>query len=311
MDALASLLDGPRARNAFLLRSVFNPPWAIRIEDRAPLTIVVVVAGRAHCWYDDETPTELGPGDVAIFRGPDPYTFADDPATAPQMIIGPDQECRTIDGAVVKPMDLFGVRSWGNSEQGATVMITGTYTMQGDVSTRLLATLPRVLTVRAHEWDAPIVALLTTEMGRDVPGQDPVLDRLLDVLLISVLRTWFARPDAEAPGWYRAAADPVVGQVLKLIHNNPEQQWTVESLAMQAGVSRAALARRFTELVGESPMAYLTDWRLSLAADLLRNPDATIGAVARKVGYGSPFALSSAFKRVRGMSPAEHRKLVS
>ena len=123
----------------------------------------------------------------------------------------------------------------------------------------------------------------------------------------AVLRAWFARPDAEAPAWYRANGDPVVGRALRLLHHNPSHPWTVATLAAEVGVSRAALARRFTELVGEPPMTFLTGWRLALAADLLRDPDATLGAVAHQVGYGSPFALSAAFKRVRGISPQQHR----
>ena len=149
--------------------------------------------------------------------------------------------------------------------------------------------------------------MLGSEIVKDEPGQEAVLDRLLDLLLIAVLRTWFARPDAEAPAWYRANGDPVVGRALRLLHNNPSHPWTVATLAAEIGVSRAALARRFTELVGEPPMTFLTGWRLALAADLLREPDATVGAVARQVGYGSPFALSTAFKRVRGISPQQHR----
>jgi AraC-like DNA-binding protein len=98
-----------------------------------------------------------------------------------------------------------------------------------------------------------------------------------------------------------------VGQALRRLHNNPAHPWTVATLAAEVGVSRAALARRFTELVGEPPMTFLTGWRLALAADLLREPAATLGAVARQVGYGSPFALSAAFKRVRGISPQQHR----
>jgi AraC-like DNA-binding protein len=92
-----------------------------------------------------------------------------------------------------------------------------------------------------------------------------------------------------------------------MLYNNPSHPWTVAALAADAGASRAALARRFTELVGEPPMTFLTGWRLDLAADLLREPDATIGSVARQVGYGSPFALSTAFKRVHGISPREYR----
>jgi AraC-like DNA-binding protein len=98
---------------------------------------------------------------------------------------------------------------------------------------------------------------------------------------------------------------------MRIRHNNPAHDWTVAALAEATGVSRAALARRFTELVGEPPMAFLTDWRLTLAADLLREPDATVGAVARQVGYGSPYALSAAFKRVFGVSPQQHRLATS
>jgi AraC-like DNA-binding protein len=134
-----------------------------------------------------------------------------------------------------------------------------------------------------------------------------VLDRLLDLLLIAVLRAWFARADAKAPGWYRAHSDPVVGRALRLLQNDPARAWTVASLASETGASRAALARRFNELVGEPPMRFLTGWRLALAADLLREPDATIGSVAAQVGYGSSFALSTAFKRERGISPQEYR----
>ena len=96
-----------------------------------------------------------------------------------------------------------------------------------------------------------------------------------------------------------------------MLHNNPAHPWTVATLAAGTGVSRASLARHFAELVGEPPMSYLTSWRLALAADLLREPDATVGAVARQVGYGSAFALSAAFKRVRGVSPQEHRAAVT
>jgi AraC-like DNA-binding protein len=99
----------------------------------------------------------------------------------------------------------------------------------------------------------------------------------------------------------------VVGRALRLLHNDPARPWTVAALAAATGTSRAALARRFNELVGEPPMTFLTGWRIALAADLLREPGATVGSVARQVGYGSPFALSTAFKRVRGISPHQHR----
>jgi len=168
--------------------------------------------------------------------------------------------------------------------------------------------LPPLLVLEAGASDGALIPLLAGEIVKDDPGQEAVLDRLLDLLLITTLRSWFSRPDAEAPAWYRAHTDPVVGRALRMLHNNPAHPWTVASLAGATGISRAALARRFNELVGEPPMTFLTGWRLALAADLLRETDATIGAVADQVGYGSPFALSTAFKRVRGISPQQYRR---
>jgi AraC-like DNA-binding protein len=308
MDAIVGLLDGPRARGAFLLRVLMDPPWSVRVQDEAPLSLLAMVRGDA--WVMPDRLGErvhLGPGDVAVTRGPDPYTFADDPATRPQVVIHPGERCTTPDGQdLAQAMDL-GVRTWGNSPDGSTVMLVGAYQMRGEISERLLAALPPLLVLHEDAWSSPLVPLLADEVVKDEPGQEAVLDRLLDLLLIAVLRAWFSRPEAEAPAWYRAHDDPVVGRALRMMHNNPDHPWTVASLATEIGVSRAALARRFTDLVGEPPMAYLTAWRLTLAADLLREPDATVGAVARQVGYASPFALSTAFKRVRGVSPRQHR----
>jgi AraC-like DNA-binding protein len=308
MDAVAGLLDGPRARGAFLLRSTMDPPWSLRIEDEAPLTLIAVVRGEAWIVPDgDADAVRLAGGDVAIVRGPDPYTVADDPAPAPQALILPGQRCTTPDGQEVKQMMDLGVRTWGNAADGATVMLTGTYQLDGEVSRRLLRALPTLLVLPDDAWDSPLVALMADEIVKDDPGQEAVLDRLLDLLLIAVLRAWFARPEADAPAWYRAYGDPVVGRALRMLHHNPSHPWTVAALADATGVSRAALARRFNDLVGEPPMTFLTGWRIALAADLLREPGATIGSVADQVGYGSPFALSAAFKRVRGVSPRAYR----
>jgi len=307
MDALVGFLDGPRARGAFAVRVLMNQPWSIRIEDRAPLSLVALVRGTAWVMPDGGEAAPMEPGDVAVLRGPGAYTFADDPATRPQVVIHPNQRCATPGGADLhQAMDL-GVRTWGNDPTGSTVMLVGTYQQEGAVSHRLLGALPPLLVVRRDTWDTPLISLLGEEIVRDEPGQEVVLDRLLDLLLVAVLRTWFSRPESGAPAWYRAQGDPLVGRALRMLHNNPAHPWTVATLAAAVGSSRAALARRFTELVGEPPMSFLTGWRLALAADLLREPEATVASVARQVGYGSAFALSTAFKRVRGLSPTEHR----
>ena len=284
----------------------------MRIQDRAPLTLIAMLRERAWIVPDSAGAVRLRPGDIALVRGPDPYTIADDPGTPPQVLVHPGQRCTTPEGDdVVQAMDSLGVRTWGNSPDGSALMITGTYQMQSEIGERLLGALPVLAILPADDWGSPLVALLADEMVKDEPGQGVVLDRLLDLLLVAVLRAWFSRPDSRAPGWYRAHGDPVVGPALRMIHNDPALPWTVEKLAAGAGVSRASLARRFAELVGEPPIRYLTGFRLALAADLLREPDATVGSVAHQVGYGSAFALSTAFKRVRGISPKEHRRDVT
>ncbi|MER6620495.1 AraC family transcriptional regulator [Streptomyces sp. NPDC000931] len=307
MDALTGLLEGPRARGAFMIRACLDPPWAIRVEDRAPLTLMLLVRGEAWVVPDGGERLRLRPGDLAIARGPDPYTCADDPATAPQALILPGGACSYPDGRPLNGVMDLGVRTWGHRPDGGTVVLIGTYRMRGEIGGRLLDALPPLLSLPTDVWDCPLTPFLSEEIVRDDPGQEIVLDRLLDLLVIATLRAWFARPEAEPPAWYRAQADPVVGPAVRLLQDDPAHPWTVATLAAKAGVSRAALARRFTGLVGEPPMTYLTGWRLALAADRLRDTGDTIGAIARQVGYGSAFALSTAFKRAYGVSPQEWR----
>lgn len=310
MDALASLLEGPRARAAFVIRSSFDPPWSLRIRDEAPLTVVAVVRGEGWIVPDPKggkpiPPRQLHAGDIALFRGPDHYTLADDPGTAPQAIVHPGQTTTTPEGDVLCEALSLGIRNWGTSADAQTVLITGSYEQESAASRRLLRALPPIAVLTRGEIDSRVLDLLVDESAKELPAQSAMLDRLLDLLLIATLRAWFAR--ADAPAWYHAYSDPLVGKALRLIQHNPAHPWTVASLAAEVGVSRAALARRFTELVGEPPMSFLTDWRLALAADLLHESDATLESIAHRVGYGSAFALSTAFKRHHGISPRDHR----
>jgi AraC-like DNA-binding protein len=306
VDAVVGLLDGVRARGAFVLRMMMDPPWSMSIKDEAPLTLICQTHGRAAIVGESSGTTWLGPGDVALTRGTERYVFADDPATTPMVVIHPGQRCTTLSGESLEFEMSLGVRTWGNGPSGATRSMICAYEGRSEVSTRLLDALPAVLVLRADEWKTPLVDLLAAEAAHEGPGQEAYLDRLLDLLLIAVLRTWFER-DENAPTWWQAEQDPVVGPALKLIYNNPAHPWTVANLAAAVGSSRAVFASRFTEQVGEPPIAFLTNWRLALAADLLRSSRSTIAAVARQVGYSTPFALSSAFKRAYGVSPNTYR----
>src|SRR5215468_11691452 len=198
VDVFGGLLDGPRARGAFALRVIMDPPWSVRIEDRAPLSLVSVVRGHAWVIPEHDAPVRLGAGSVAIMRGPDPYIFADDPATQAQVVIHPGQHCTTPDGEpLTQAMDL-GVRSWGNSPAGSTSMLIGTYERHSEIGRQLLSVLPPLVVMPADAWDSPLLSMLGREIVRDEPGQEAVLDRLLDLLLVTVLRAWFARHQSEA-----------------------------------------------------------------------------------------------------------------
>jgi len=309
VDALAAFLDGPRARAAFLMKVVLEPPWSMRIEDEAPLAVVAITHGEAWLVHAELSgPVALAAGDIVIVRGPDPYVVAHHPDAEPTIVIDAGGDCHTLDGvSLLEAMDL-GVRTWGNRADGADVMLVGTYQTDGEVSRWLLDALPTVVVLRATEWDSPVVPILAAEIASEEPGQQVVLDRLLDLLLVTALRAAFASHSLDIPAWFRANADPLVGRVVRLMQNEPAAPWTVATLASAVGVSRALLARRFHEIVGEPPMSFLTSWRMALAADLVTERDATVSAVAREVGYGSPFTFSTAFKRTYGVSPKAYRE---
>ncbi|MEJ2859006.1 MULTISPECIES: AraC family transcriptional regulator [unclassified Saccharothrix] len=297
MDALTDLLRGVRAQGAQLCRSFASPPWSLRFAVDAPLTLVMIAGAGGWLVADGHDPVWLREGDVGLVRGPIAFTLADDPATPPQLDTA-DADC---------DQWLLGTRTYGLTDEGESVVITGCYEVVGSVSDRLLNALPQVAVVPNDDEPCPVLDLLKTEVGRDRPGQDILLDRALDLMLVAALREWFQRPEADPPAWYVALGDPVVGPALRAIHDDPARAWTVSELAAKANVSRAALAKRFTAAVGVPPLTYLTQWRMAVAADLLARPDATVGSVARAVGYTDGFAFSTAFKRVRGVRPSDHR----
>lgn len=312
MDGLSASLQGPRARGAFLLRCLMGSPWAIRLADGVPLSLTAVVSGTAWAVPDGGRAHALNPGDVVIaLGGSNHWTVADTATTPVTVIIEPGQECYAPDGRRLTEKYDLGVRSWGNSTDPDTVMLSGSYLLDGEVSARLLRALPPLCVVRGSEIGSPLVPLLDGEIVRPDPGQDAVLDRLLDLLLIASLRAWFSRPESHAPGWYVAQGDPVIGPALHVMQGDPAHAWSVDELASYALVSRATFARRFMQMVGEPPMTFLTRWRLALAADMLPDAEMTLEMVARRMGYSTPFALSTAFRREYGVSPRTYRERAS
>ena len=302
---MSALLDGPRARGAFVVRCLLQPPWAIHVCDHAPLTIVAVVRGHASITQGNKVAL-VPQGSVALLAGPEPYDLSSTPGRAPDVVIHPGQRCETPDGESLEMSMRLGVRSWGHAVDAPTAMLTGTYEHHSAVGAELLSALPTPVVVRRPDPD-PLVALLAAELTNDAPGQQTVLDRLLDTLTVDTLRAWYVEQGRAAPAWWLGHHDPIVGEALRFIHDEPQQDWTIGSLARTIGTSRANLARHFTALVGEPVVTYLTRWRMTLAADLLANPNNSVAAVATRVGYASPFGFSTAFKRRYGLSPAAHR----
>lgn len=313
MDVLTDLLNRARARTALVRQFVQRPPWAVTYAEPPALTVVATLGGPASVRLGADpasAATHLADGDIALIAGAaGEHTVADDPATSPEFVIRREKKYyldgREYSGAhhpTVAP------RTYGSGEPGEPVMLRGMYDLHGDVAARLLDLLPPLAVVPAGPRTQAALDLLAAEIARDEPGQDAVLARLLDLVLVLALRAWCARPDAELPAWYRALSDPAAGHALRLLHEDPARRWTVGELAAEVGLSRAAFAARFTDQVGQPPLTYLMTWRMSLAADLLRDTDDTIAAVARQVGYSDPFAFSVAFKRVHGESPSIWRQ---
>lgn len=272
MDPFDDLLRGVRADGAGLDRRELSPPWVLRFPGRAVLTLCAPLRGETWLSHaEGGEPRLLRVGDTAVARGP--FTLTDGPG-----------------------------------QTDPTVLLVGTYEVLGEVSRRLLGVLPPVLVVPEHDGCASIRDFLDSQPGACGPGPQVVQDRLLDWLLVCTLRDWFDQPEARSPGWYRALGDDTVGPVLRAMHAAPDRPWTLATLAGEAGVSRTTLAKRFTELVGEPPLTYLTDWRMTLAADLLTGSTATVAAVAHRVGYADAFGFSAAFKRFHGVSPSQYRK---
>lgn len=288
MDVLADLLARAHARGAVFARPTLRPPWCVEFVDELPLSFHAVLEGELWVEADGEAPMRLLQGDLLLVRADGPYRLLHAP------------------GAPAQPLGA----SPPEGDGPPTRLVCGAYAFKGTVCDSLLAALPVLVHLPGGHGDPAIrtaLGLLTSEIGGTAPGQQTVLDRLLDLLLVYALRAWFARPDVEAPAWYRALDDPAVGAALRALHAEPARAWTVAVLADASGLSRAALARRFAALTGSPPLTYLTQWRMGLAREALLRPGVTLAGVALEVGYANEFAFAAAFKREVGIAPGRWR----
>lgn len=188
-------------------------------------------------------------------------------------------------------------------------MLCGAYVLSGSVATALLS-IPRFAVVAATDQDpahAAAIGLLAAEIDRDGPGQQALLDRLLDLNLVYALRSWWQRADVPAPGWFRAMGHPRMRRLLEDLHAHPERPWTLETMARATALSRAASADQFRTTVGETPNRYQTQLRMGRAQDALMRTDATLATIAASAGCRNEFAFATAFRRLRGLSPGRWR----
>jgi AraC-like DNA-binding protein len=295
MDLLSDHLVRARATGAVFARTVAEPPWGLRLGGSIQLAVHTVVRGRGWLWLDAPgSRVELVPGTVTLVRG------------------GPDHYIGHEPGAECLEPDEFRARhalaESGDSPQ-ATVFLCGAYTFSGDVGRALLDALPPVMTLSAAIDDPlrDVITLLSRELTRTEPARQIVLDRLLDLLLVLAIRSDFQR-SRTAPLWYRASADRRLGAALQAMHENAAHPWTVPELADLSGLSRAAFARAFRDALGQAPVQYLTEWRMTLARDHLREDELTLAQIADAVGYASPYAFAAAFRREHGCPPGAWRR---
>jgi AraC-like DNA-binding protein len=298
VDVLTDLLQRSRARGAAFTRSTLHGRWGLRFPLNGALAIHAIVDGEMYAWTDDpDRSIRVIGGDVLLLRARPHYL-----ASAPG-------------GLTIPFLDLLGgsltsrhTRLGQPADGPAADFCCGAYLFEGDLSRPLIDSLPELVRLRPPAG-SPLrvtIDLLVSEMAGDGPGQQALLDRLLDVALVQSLRCWFEQAD-DVPGWFRAIDDPGLAAALGAVHTDPTHPWTVGELAGVAALSRSSFARRFTDLVGVPPLQYLTDWRIALAKERLRDTGDGLAAIASAVGYGSEFSFASAFKRQVGTSPGRWR----
>ncbi|MDL4817856.1 AraC family transcriptional regulator [Actinomadura opuntiae] len=297
MDVLSDAITAMRLGRPHSSRTLLEPPWGVRFGPQPGAGFHVILKGG--CWLIPPAgdPIHLGVGDVAFLPRELGHGLADAP-----------------DRPLADARSLLRPAGADDPPAGRTEMLCGAYRLDQSRVHPLLAELPDVVHIPARIGRHPSLRGAIELLGRELDGGtrhggDAALPALLEVLLLYMLRAWYEdRPADEATGWAAALRDPAVAAALRAVHDEPGRPWTVRSLACRADLSRAAFARRFTATVGAPPLAYLTWWRMTVAARLLRDTDLPLRSVAERVGYTSEFAFAKAFKREFAEAPGRFRE---
>ena len=302
-DLLTDVMDQVRLESTVYFRTVCNGAYGIRIANRARTPFYAIQEGEAEIRLDNGKIYHASAGDLLLL-----------PNAAPH-VIGSGADVPVLDlqdWIALHPMDhtgtVFALR--GN---GPITRVTGGFF---DIDTLrinpLLGALPEVIHLKASDaavqrWLTPTIDFIHAELDAGMQGAQTVLRRMADVLFIQAVRAYAAQHTCPA-SWLRGLSDRRVGRALMLLHARYAEPWTLDSLAREVGTSRTHLAVQFRELVGETPISYLTRWRVTRAATRLKSEKVSIERVAEDLGYGSNAVFSKAFRRVTGVSPARYRR---
>jgi AraC-like DNA-binding protein len=300
MDPISDVFTALEVQSVIYGRSEFGAPWGIRFPaGHASFGMVL----RGHCWLQVEGSGELSldGGDCYVLPRGVAYSLRDEASSA---LADFDQ--------VIKAFQVS--RHYGGDGR-TTVMLTGCFTLDSSFSKPVVDLLPSTIHIKADEPQSSTlqntIRLLADEMQHDAPGSQVIVNRLTDVFFLQAVRFYMSQQKDCASHWLRAVGDPQIGRVLTAMHGDMARLWTVEELAAEGGMSRAGFALRFKQLVGETPLEYLTRWRMYKATRLLRDRGRKLLEVANSVGYDSDAAFNRAFKRTHGVSAGEYRRSIA
>ena len=312
MDALSDVLRAVRLSGAFFFDVHARGPWVAETPE-GKCVVDKMFPGSDHlicyhlimegeCWatLEGEDPIKLGAGDIIVLPHGDTHVLA----TTVGMRRTPEMSIYRVPNDGLQPVKI----SLGEQAGEPARFVCGFLGCDSRPYNPLLTALPRVIRVNDHArgaLGAYFRAALAESKGR--MGGECMLGRISELMFVDVVRQYLETLPEGRTNWLSGLRDPYVGRALTALHEDPSRDWTLETLAQSAALSRSAFAERFTEYVGQPPMQYLTNWRMQLATNYLRNGHEGIAAVANRVGYDSEAAFSRAFKKVVGTPPSEWR----
>ena len=302
MDALSNVLSLLRVSSVLSSRFEGRGAWRLRFPEYRHVKFGSVLSGCMSLWIEGQTtPILMQEGDFYLLTDGRPFFSASDAARPAQDGVMAVRSNRGVDGVV---------RYQGEGDDGLVSLASGRFTFEDDVADLLLRHLPPLIHLPAAGHGAHALAsvleLLRSETSGQPVGTDVASSSLAALTLVHALRAYLAMTRGPQ-GWLGALADPRIGKALTLMHDQPGELWSVESLATEVGMSRTAFAARFRRLVGNAPLDYLQRWRMTVARSALRNSEASLIEIALRVGYQSDTAFSIAFKRSCGESPGRFR----